>query len=174
MADTLRKRRPPAELTLRQERFKWAFLSDPEGNGARAAIAAGYSPRHASQRAHALLKNPLMQDAIASARAEIAERGNFNLEVAMKRLDSAAEFSRETRNATALARCIELQLRLHGLLVDKAQLQVVDRLDISGLLLEARKRAGLAAPPISPAQDTEYTVVDESPKNPTAAPTNQE
>lgn len=136
------KRKPAVEMSLRQARFVAAYIADPEANAARAAVTAGYSPRNAAGRGHALLKIPLIRDAVRVARTQIAERGNFNAEVAMRRLDDAALFARDTGNATALARVIELQLRLHGMLIDKAQIQV-EHVDLGGTLMEARKRTVL-------------------------------
>lgn len=131
---------------LQQDRFVAAYVADPHANGKRAAIAAGYSHKYAADAAHRLLNTPAVVAKIDQARTQIAERGNFNAEIAMRRLDEAAQFARDTENATALARCIELQLRLHGMLIDKAQIQV-ERIDLGGVLLEARKRATFSTIP---------------------------
>jgi hypothetical protein len=56
----------------------------------------------------------LIRAEVDRARTEIAESGQFDADVAMRRLDAAAQFARDTKNATALARVIELQLRLFG------------------------------------------------------------
>ncbi|MBI3043236.1 MAG: terminase small subunit [Betaproteobacteria bacterium] len=135
-----RKRQPALEPNLREARFVAAYVADPECNASRAAVAAGYSIRNAASRAHEIMKRSRIRAAIEAARREITERGHFSAEVAMRRLDSAAQFARDTGNATALARCIELQLRLHGMLIDKAQIQV-ERVDLMATLIEARKRS---------------------------------
>ncbi len=144
-------RKPADRLSLKQVRFVAALIADPDANGARAARVAGYSQKTAADAAHRLLHMPLIRAEVERTRREIAERGGFNAEVAMRRLDDAAQFARDTNNATALARCIELQLRLHGMLVDKAQIQV-ERVDISGALIEARKRTTTYFHEVTPEQ----------------------
>jgi hypothetical protein len=149
--------KPATQLSLKRQHFVAAYIADPAANGSRAAIAAGYSRRHAADAAHRLLHTPLVKAAVDRARQELAERGSFDALTAMRRLDDAAQFSRETKNATALARCIELQCRLAGLLIDKAQIQV-EHIDISGTIIEARKRATL--PTI---HEAEYSEVPTNP-----------
>ncbi len=145
---------PAAQLSLRQQRFVAALVADPHANAANAARLAGYSRRHSADAGCRLMQNALVRAEVDRARTEIAERGNFGADVAMRRLDAAAAFARETKNATALARVIELQLRLFGLLVDRAQLQV-EYLDLGGVIHEARKRTQIP-----------YTEYQEVPINP--------
>ena len=55
-------------LSAREAAFVRHFLggdSGIRGNGTRAAIAAGYAPRSAGVQAHALLKRPKIQQAVA-------------------------------------------------------------------------------------------------------------
>jgi hypothetical protein len=54
--------------------------------------------------------------AIAEHRSQLRAEANFNAEKAMAELIEAMQFARETKNATALARCIELRAKLSGLL----------------------------------------------------------
>lgn len=139
-----------------QQRFVNAYGSDPRANATRAAVIAGYSPKNASKSAHNLLQRAPVKAAIARIRESLVESGKFDAQVAMRRLDSAAQFARDTNNATALARCIELQLRLHGMLIDKAQIEV-KTVDLGGTLYEARKRVSF---PTAAPVDVEYAVID--------------
>jgi hypothetical protein len=151
-----RKRKPATELNLMRQRFVNAYASDPRANGARAAVVAGYSAKNAAKTAYNLLHTPAVKAAIETIRASLVESGKFDAQAAMRRLDEAAAFARATSNATALARCVELQLRLHGLLIDRAEIRV-EPLDIAGTLYEARKRVSL--PTAAPAE-AEYSIVD--------------
>ena len=149
-------------MNLRQARFVAAYVADPECNATRAAISAGYSHRNASNRAHELLRLPLVRDAVTAARNEIAERGNFDAMVAMRRLDDDRNFARATGNATAAVRATEMMLRLHGLLIDRAEIKVTP-LDVGGTLMEARKRVAFSFNPLSQAavpSEAEYSVID--------------
>lgn len=84
-------------LTVLQARFVDEYVID--GNGTRAAIAAGYSEKGASQQAHALLKLPEIQDAVGEAIQARAERTHVTqdkviLELAKMAFANFAEFSR--------------------------------------------------------------------------------
>jgi phage terminase small subunit len=103
------------KLTPRKLSFISAYLSGK--GGAESAMAAGYSPGNARHRAYELLNNdPLVVEAIKDAQEKLRREANFNAEKAMDELNDAMKFARETKNATALARCIELRAKLAGLL----------------------------------------------------------
>jgi hypothetical protein len=66
---------PPARLTLRQQWFIEALLTDAR-SGADAARKAGYSTRRAEKRSYELLRHPAVQQAIhARLRAMAHELG---------------------------------------------------------------------------------------------------
>ncbi len=140
-----------SSLSLQQLKFADAYAADPRGIGKHAALVAGYSRKHAADAAHRLLKNPLIVAEIARHKAAIRERSEFDAAEAMRRLDSAADFMREHRQGMALAQIIKLQMQLAGLLIDRAQVEV-KTVDISSVLIEARKRSVIAQIP----SDTEY------------------
>jgi hypothetical protein len=103
------------QMTPRQAKFVAEYLKGK--SGAEAARAAGYSPGAARTRAHEFLnEHPLTMAAVAQAREALRTEANFNAENAMRELNDAMEFARQTKNATALARCIELRAKLSGLL----------------------------------------------------------
>src|SRR5579864_5023170 len=106
------------KLTPRKMAFLSAYLSGK--GGAESAIAAGYKSSNARHRAYELLNNdPLVVEAIKDAQEKLRREANFNAEKAMDELNDAMKFARETKNATALARCIELRAKLAGLLDTK-------------------------------------------------------
>ncbi len=106
------------KLTPRKMAFLSAYLSGK--GGVESAVAAGYKPSNARHRAYELLNNdPLVVEAIKDAQDKLRREANFNAEKAMDELNDAMKFARETKNATALARCIELRAKLAGLLDSK-------------------------------------------------------
>lgn len=130
-------------LTLRKQKFVGEYLSNG-GNAAAAARAAGYAPDHASHQGWVLTnKDPAVRAELERARAELADRTDYKAEKAMQELGDVIAFARETKNATAMARAIELRMRMAGLLVEKVDLNVSAQIDIVGALLEGRARAGL-------------------------------
>ena len=105
-------------LTPRQTQALAHYLSGKSGS--ESARLAGYSPRNARRVSYELFnKNPLALAAIEEHRAQLRAEANFNAEKAMDELNEAMKFARETKNATALARCIELRAKLAGLLDTK-------------------------------------------------------
>lgn len=125
-------------LPPRWQAFVGAYVQNG-GNGAQAAIAAGFKPHSAKHRAWSLLQRPDVQAAISAGRERIREDYRYDTERAMKDLDDAIKFSRETKNATAMCRAIELQARIAGVLSDSLSLKV-NSIDLGGALIEARKR----------------------------------
>lgn len=63
-----------AELTEQQERFCRAYVANG-GNGAAAAVAAGYSKAGAAVQAHRLLKNTAIELRVAQLKLEVATGG---------------------------------------------------------------------------------------------------
>jgi phage terminase small subunit len=119
-------------LTPRKLKFIGEYLAGK--NGQQAAVAAGYSAGNARHRAYELMRDPLVEVAIKDAQEELRKQANFNAEKAMSELNDAMTFARETKNATALARCIELRAKLAGLLdtKDKGSTQAF-QININGL-----------------------------------------
>ncbi|WP_119462932.1 terminase small subunit [Rhodospirillaceae bacterium SYSU D60014] len=89
------------------------------GSASAAARAIGYAPASARKTASRLLKDPTVQEMIEKARSELQARASYSADSAMKELDQAMDFARETGNATALARVIELRAKLAGLMVER-------------------------------------------------------
>lgn len=108
------------QMTPRQQKFVAAYLAGKSGT--QAAIDAGYAPKAARTRAYDLLHhNPHVKAALEEAREALKTQANFNADRAMAELNDAIAFARETKNATAFARCIELKAKLAGLLTEKKE-----------------------------------------------------
>lgn len=130
-------------LTLRKRKFVQEYLANG-GNAAAAVRAAGYAPTHASHQGWLLVnKDEAVKAEIERAHQELAERTDYRAEKAMEELGEVITFARETKNATAMARAVELRMKLAGLLVEKVDMNVSGTVDIVGTLLSARERAGL-------------------------------
>lgn len=111
-----RSRRNADALTPRQAKFVAEYIAS--NNGAQAAIAAGYS--HPSNARDAL-KVPLVAKALEDFRRRTVEKGIYDFDMAMAEANDAVAFAKETGNANALVKAIELRAKLNGLLIEKHQ-----------------------------------------------------
>ncbi|MCX7146210.1 MAG: terminase small subunit [Sulfuritalea sp.] len=101
----------------RRRRFVLAYLR--HGNGAQAAREAGYAAQHSRSSAYKLMHDPEVLAVVTEARAVMIEKTGYGIESAMAELDDLMKFSRQTKNANALAKAVELRMKIHGLLDDK-------------------------------------------------------
>jgi hypothetical protein len=118
----------------RWQKFVVAYIAC--GDLAKAVVASGYggkAPRMAGWR---LERRPEIAAAIKTVREALAERSKYTLDKLVADLDDAAEFARQTSNATALVRARELKGKALGLLVDRLDArvqQVPFRIEINGI-----------------------------------------
>lgn len=106
------------KLTPRQQRFVAAYLSGLSAN--KAAIQAGYPPASARTRgAELLAENELVKAEIAAATAEIRKTANWDAQRAMEELDAAIRLAENTKQTSTIAKCLELKMKLCGLLLEK-------------------------------------------------------
>lgn len=90
------------------------------GNLSAACRAASVSPHNAKRW---LYEDPDTRAYYSEQKRLLAQKTAFGATEAMKELDEAIDFARETGNANALAKCIELRMKLHGLLIDKHEVR---------------------------------------------------
>lgn len=136
------------------------------GNITRASKAVGYKTANGGLQ---LLKDPEVQELIKTARAELQKEVKYSLERAMEEIDETIQFSRETQNANAMAKAVELRLKLHGMLIEKHQhmglapLQIningIDDAEPKTVAIEAQEPISLP-PPETPAGDSGDTTED--------------
>jgi phage terminase small subunit len=93
------------------------------GNATRAAIAIGFPESRAKQKGHELKNAPYVKEKIDQNRKEIAAKGIYNLEMAMKEADDAIQFAIETGNANAYVKAIEHKSKLNGLLIERQEIR---------------------------------------------------
>lgn len=101
----------------------------------QAAAAAGWNfkSKH-SRSSHAgnlLRRDPLIMAAIRAARTEVATEVKYDLAASFKDFQEAAEFAKQTENATALVRAREMQSKLFGHLVDRQDVRNLSALSIN-------------------------------------------
>lgn len=105
------------KLTPMQDAFIQNYLS---GMGVKAsALAAGYSEKCAQVKGSEILKRQNVKRLVDETREKIVNRAIYNVATAMDELDAAIKFARETKNAAAMAKSIEIKAKLAGLLQDK-------------------------------------------------------
>jgi Terminase small subunit len=97
----------------------------------------------AAVQATRLLKRPEIAEAIQQGRKEAAADAQYELKDLVEELNSVANFAKETKNATAYARAVELKAKALGLLIDRQDIRVNQTVDLTGLLLEATNRVKL-------------------------------
>jgi phage terminase small subunit len=93
-------------LNVREQRFAVEYALD--GNGSRAATAAGYSPKTAYSQANRLLKKAEVQAAVLDAQRRINDRVELSAEWALKRLIDEATYRGEGTSHSARVRALEL------------------------------------------------------------------
>lgn len=121
--------RKKIKLNERQRIFVAEYLKD--GNGTRAARVAGYSQKNSQQTACALLKNsPAVKNAIETARQSLTESASYNMEKAMAEAADVMAFAKETKNANALAKAVELRSKLSGLLIERQDVRHVGKFEL--------------------------------------------
>jgi phage terminase small subunit len=105
-------------LTPRQVKFVAAYI---EGHGgAESARLAGYSPASSRNRACELLnENETVMAAISEAQAALRKEANYNAEKSMVELDEKIKQATEAKQYSAVARLVELKMKLAGLLTEK-------------------------------------------------------
>lgn len=111
----------PKVLTPLQKRFVENYLSGM--NVTQSAIAAGYAPNSAQVKGSETLKLPHVREMVLAARKQtqetLAVRATYTAENAIKELDDAILFARDTSNASALVKAIEAKAKVAGLMQDK-------------------------------------------------------
>lgn len=120
-----RVRAPAGQIAPPHARLLAAYLR--LGSSKLAAEAVGMN----LETARRWLSSPPGHAELAKMRAEIVEHTKYDIDAAMKHMESAALFSIETGNATALVRAREMMMKLHGLLVERIDQRTVGAFTIA-------------------------------------------
>ncbi len=132
------KERKKETLSLRQLKFVERYVVT--GNATQAAKEAGYSSKNASQTSSEILKSAAVQAEIAKAREGLSEKTHFNLERAMESALEALAFAKEHKNPMAVVKSNELIFRLHGLLIDRHEVDLKGSVSMRAVLEAANSR----------------------------------
>jgi hypothetical protein len=106
------------KLNVRQQKFVSNVLHGVTASESYRR-AYGCSPAAAGTSGSNSLRKPNIKAALDAARADLARSIQYDAAAAMAELDESLKFSRETKNATAYARSVELKMRLSGLLIER-------------------------------------------------------
>lgn len=136
-------------------------------NYTEAAIAAGYSPKSARAHSFDLIRHPLIKAELDRLAAKVTEKTVYDAVAAFNEAGEALEYAKQKGNPNAVVKAVELRARLHGLLIDKAELTLAPAPSVVNALAEARARVSWTNKWSSPApllpircqddaQDAEY------------------
>lgn len=118
------------ELNPKQAKFVKEYVKT--GNQMAAAKAAGYSGTN--ETASNIVKGAAVKAALDKIREKAIVTAAYNADTAMKEAEEAIEFAKETKNANAYVKAVELRSKLKGLLIEKHQHQVANfSLKIGGI-----------------------------------------
>jgi phage terminase small subunit len=115
---------PIKPLTDRQKAFVENYVKT--GNAKQSAITAGFPAASAYQRGHEMAtKVAATTEALKDVRKEVAEKLKYTAIEAMQECQDAIIFARETGNANAYVKAVELRSKLQGLLIEKHDVRQV-------------------------------------------------
>lgn len=122
-----------AKLSEKKAKFVTEILKGTDHE--QAVLNAGWNARTKNSRksraAHMLRRDPWVMAAIRAARTEVATEVKYDLTASFKDFQEAAEFAKQTENATALVRAREMQSKLFGHLVDRQDVRNLSALSIN-------------------------------------------
>lgn len=125
-SEKIKNPRVPLPTPL-QEKFLKAHA---EGVGVlKAAEVAGYSKPKSSLST--ILNSPAVAGALEERRKVVAEKIVYTAVEAMKEAEEGMKFARETRNANAYVKAVELRTKLQGLLVEKHDFRMAGQFAIN-------------------------------------------
>lgn len=104
-------------LTPKEQMFVAQYLID--GNGTRAALAAGYSTNGARRSASELLKRPRVQDALKAAKAKVLDRLETSAAMVLENIARVAGKAERSRQFGAALKGLELLGKHHKLFTEK-------------------------------------------------------
>ena len=111
---------------------------------AEAGTKAGYASRCSAWKAE---HNPIVREYLSEIQRNTAVIAAYTATTAMNEAKDGMVFAKDTNNAAAYVKAVELRAKLSGLLIDRVE---VFTADLKGALLEASKRI-INVTPSSPA-----------------------
>lgn len=136
---TRAKRKQISPQQMRYAEYRGQGLTQTE-----AALKAGYASKCGAYKAE---RNPQVVKYLAEIQRNTAVITAHTAVTAMEEAKEGMTFAKQTNNANAYVKAVELRAKLSGLLVDRVELFTAD---LRGALLEASKRI-IHVSPSSPA-----------------------
>ena len=133
------KRKQISPQQMRYAEYRAQGLSQTES-----AAKAGYAHRGGAYKAE---RNPMVVEYLAEVKRNVQVQAAYIVTTAMDEAKEGMIFAKETENAAAYVKAVELRAKLSGLLIDRVE---VFTADLKGALLEASKRI-INVTPHSPA-----------------------
>lgn len=116
-----RAKGPKAKPMVNPQQAKFAEEYLRTGKKRDSAAAAGY--KCPSDKANQLLHHPGVASIIHEVRDTVSKKLSYTADTAMLEAEDAIAFAKDTGNANALVKAIELRSKIMGLLVDKHEFQ---------------------------------------------------
>lgn len=94
---------------------------------ADALLKAGWQMKRTvagSTASRLLREDEAVKDAVAAIKADMAKRAEYDFDKFMVEMNEAAQFAKDTKNATALVRAVELKGKASGHIVDRVDSRV--------------------------------------------------
>lgn len=132
VADPPATKRTRKRITPKQQRY--AELRAQGRTQGQAALEAGFHSKTGAYRAE---RNPIVRGYLNEIQRSASVRVGYIVATAMDEAKDAMGFARETENATAYVKAVELRAKLSGLLIDRVE---VVKMDLKGALVMAEAR----------------------------------
>lgn len=145
------KKGTPRPNGLKEQHKKFVEEYLKTGDGANSARAAGYTDANAARHAYQLThKNKAVMDAIKAGRERFTNKCAYGLAEAMKEAADAIEFAKETNNANAYVKAVELRSKINGLIIDKHDVRNLSNFSINIVGLPGQQPQEALPTPIPP------------------------
>lgn len=108
-------------------------------------------------------RNPLVQEYLSNIQQSVAIRASHTVVQAMHEAEQGMIFAKETENAGAFVKAVELRAKLSGLLIDRVE---VFSMDMKGALDQARSRVIQVNPALEQITQAETQAEDVNRVNP--------
>lgn len=123
-------RKPSGILSEKQQIFVDRYMKT--GNGKQSAIDAGYAPANAHTAAFDLVnRNKNVRKALEAGRTESHKKIGYDITNVMEETSEAISFAKETGNANAYVKAVELRAKVQGLIVDKLDVRSLQNFQIN-------------------------------------------
>jgi len=117
------------ELTLKQEQFCQSYIETGNASEAyrRAYNAENMKPETINRNAKVLLDDNKIATRVTYLQEQHQKRHEVTVDTLTKELDAALKLANETKNPSAAVSAITAKTKLHGFLIEKRQIENINR-----------------------------------------------